>query len=280
MDYAAWIATLKHELANILNQVAAYVPRLLVAIMLLLIGWMVAKLLRVASVRLLIGLDRLWHRLVVHKGLEQLQPHRAPARIAGEILFWFVILLFIAAAASVLGLDIFVRWLSTVTTYIPILLTGLLIILAGVVIASLLRDAISSTAASAGVPQSDLLGRIAQTAVLLTAIIIGVNQIGIDVTFLSIVVGVLLAVTFGGIALAFGIGARAHMANIIAGHQLRQHYRIGDRLRIGDVTGTIIEFTATRAILDTDDGRVIIPASRFEESISAVIDREDDDGRQ
>ncbi len=280
MDYTAWITTLKTELANIINQVAAYVPRLLVAIMLLLIGWVVARLLRVISVRLLIGLDRLWHKVIAQKGLAQLQPHHGPARIAGEILFWFAILLFIAAAASVLGLDIFVKWLSAVTTYIPILLTGLLIILAGVVISSLLRDVITSAASSAGVPQSDLLGRIAQTAVLLTAIIIGVNQIGIDVTFLSIVVGVLLAVTFGGVALAFGIGARAHMANIIAGHQLRLHYRIGDRLRIGEVTGTIIEFTATRAILDTDEGRVIVPASRFEETISAVIDRAGDDGRQ
>lgn len=280
MDYAVWIATLKTELAGIVNQVAAYLPRLLVAVMLLVVGWVVARVLRVISVRLLIGLDSLWHRVISQKGLTQLRPHQGPARIAGEILFWFAILLFIAAAASVLGLDIFVKWLSEITTYIPILLTGLLIILAGVVISSLLRDVISSTASSAGVPQSELLGRIAQTAVLLTAIIIGVNQIGIDVTFLSIVVGVLLAVTFGGVALAFGIGARAHMANIIAGHQLRQHYRIGDRLRIGDVTGTIIEFTATRAILDTDDGRVIVPASRFEETISAVIDREDDDGRQ
>lgn len=279
MDYATWIATIKTELAAIANQVVAYVPRLLIALILLFVGWVAARLLRVASVRLLIGLDRLWHRVVAHKGLEQLQPHRGPARIAGEILFWFVILLFVAAAASVLGMNVFVQWLSTVTTYIPILLTGLLIILAGIVISSLLRDVIASTASSAGVPQSDLLGRIAQFAVLLTAVVIGVNQIGIDVTFLSIVVGVLLAVTFGGVALAFGIGARAHMANIIAGHQLRHHYRIGDRLRIGDVTGTIIEFTATRAILDTDDGRVIIPASRFEDAISAVIDREDGDGR-
>ena len=148
------------------------------------------------------------------------------------------------------------------------------IILAGIVISSLLRDLISSTALSAGVPQGDLLGRIAQIAVLLTAVIIGVDQIGIDVTFLSIIVGVLLGVTFGGIALAFGIGARSYLANIIAGHQLRQFYRVGDRLRIGDVTGTIIEFTPTKAILDTEEGRVIIPAQRFEEEITRVIDRE------
>ena len=67
MDYAAWIATLKGELANIINQVAAYVPRLLIALMLLLVGWMVAKLLRVASVRLLIGLDPLDFRVINEK---------------------------------------------------------------------------------------------------------------------------------------------------------------------------------------------------------------------
>ena len=221
MDYSGWMETLNKALANSAGQVAAYLPKLLIAVLLLLAGWLAAKLLRNFSVRLLIGLDRLWHKIIAHKGLEQLQPHHGPAKIAGEILFWFVILFAVGGAGSVLGLDIFVSWLSTITTYIPILLTGLLIILAGIVISSLLRDLISSTALSAGVPQGDLLGRIAQIAVLLTAVIIGVDQIGIDVTFLSIIVGVLLGVTFGGIALAFGIGARSYLANIIAGHQLR-----------------------------------------------------------
>jgi len=280
MDYKGWTEMLHREFAGMLNDTIAYLPKMLLAFAVMIAGWLVAKVLRTVSVRLLLSLDRLWHRVVSHGGLAPFHPHQAPAKIAGEILFWFTLLFFVSGAASILGLGTFVTWLSKIATYIPILLTGLLIILAGVVISALLRDLISSAAVSAGISQGDLLGRIAQTAILLTAIVIGVDQIGIDITFLSIIVGVVLAATFGGVALAFGTGARAYMGNIIAGHQLRQIYQPGDRLRIQGFEGTIVELTPTKVVLDSAEGRIIVPARLFEEEISLLADREETDGAE
>jgi hypothetical protein len=280
MDYKGWTDMLNREFAGMLTETIAYLPKLLLAAGLMVLGWLVAKLLRTLSIRLLLGLDRLWHRVVSHGGLTPLHPHQAPAKIAGEILFWFVLLFFIAGAAAILGLGTFVTWLSKIATYIPILLTGLLIILAGVVISALIRDLITSTAVSAGIAQGDLLGRVAQTAILLTAVVIGVDQIGIDITFLSIIVGVVLAATFGGVALAFGSGARSYMGNVIAGRQLRHLYQPGDRLRIQDIEGTIVELTPTKVILDSEAGRIVVPARLFEEEITVLADREDGDGHQ
>jgi len=277
MDVTSWIDLLHSELSIIVDQTVRYLPRLLFALVIMLAGWLVAKLSRAISVRLLIGIDRLWHRFISHRALEQFQPHYPPAKIAGEIVFWFIIMFFVAGAASILGLGTFVSWLSKVATYIPILLTGLLIILAGVIISALVRDLIVSSAISAGIPQSDLLGRIAQMAILLVTVIIGADQIGIDVTFLSIIIGVLTAVTFGGIALAFGAGAKDFVANIISSHQLRQTFRIGDKISIHGMDGVVLEVTSTKVILDTDQGRVIVPAKHFEEEVAILRDRGDTD---
>lgn len=275
MDTTAWLKAFRTEFTDLFFQVATYLPRLLLAIAVMVLGWLVARLVRALSVRLLLGLDLLWQRLVSHKGLERLQPRLPPARIAGEFLFWFVVLFFMAGAASILGLGTFVAWISKLTTYIPILLTGLLIIIAGIILSSLLRELVVSGAERAGIQRGDLLGRLAQIAVLLTATAIGVDQIGINISFLSIIVGIALAATFGSVALAFGIGAQTYMSNVIAGHQLKQIYHIGDRLRIGGVEGTIIELSSTKVILGTDKGRVIIPARLFEEAVAELPERTD-----
>jgi small-conductance mechanosensitive channel len=275
MDTTAWLKAFRDQFADLFYQVATYLPRLLLAIAVMALGWLIARVARALCVRLLLGVDLLWQRFIAHKGLERLQPRYPPARIAGEILFWFVVLFFMAGAASILGLGTFVAWISKLTTYIPILLTGLLIIIAGIILSSLLRDLVASGAERAGIQRSDLLGRIVQITVLLTATAIGVDQIGINISFLSVVVGVALAATFGSVALAFGIGAQTYMSNVIAGHQLKQLYQIGDRLRIGGIEGTIIELSNTKVILGTTKGRVIIPAKMFEEAVAELPERVD-----
>jgi len=275
MDTTAWLKAFRDQFSDLFYQVATYLPRLLLAIAVMALGWLIARVVRALSVRLLLGLDLLWQRLIAHKGLERLQPRYPPARIAGEILFWFVVLFFMAGAASILGLGTFVAWISKLTTYIPILLTGLLIIIAGIILSSLLRELVASGAERAGIQRSDLLGRIVQITTLLTATAIGVDQIGINISFLSVVVGVALAATFGSVALAFGIGAQTYMGNVIAGHQLKQLYQIGDRLRIGGIEGTIIELSNTKVILGTAKGRVIIPAKLFEEEVAELPERID-----
>lgn len=280
MEVRSWIEAFTAEWSTIATQTVSYLPRLLLAIGMLVAGWLAAKLVRSVSIRLLLGLDRLWLRLISRRGLERLQPQFPPARIAGEILFWFVVLFSAAAAAAILGLDVFVSWLSAVATYIPILLTGLLIILAGVVISALMRDLTTTTAARTGIGKAELLGRLVQVMILIMATAIGVEQMGIDMSFLSVITGVALAATLGGAALAFGLGARSYMSNVIAGHQLRQLYQAGDRLRLRGFEGVIIELTPTKVILSTENnGRVIIPARLFEEEIAELQGRAGDENR-
>lgn len=279
MEFTSWIETFSGEFTSAAGQIAAYLPRLLLALLVMVAGWLVAKLVRAISIRLLLGLDSLWQRLIARKGLERLQPRYPPARIVGEVLFWIVVLLFMAGAAAILGLEIFVAWLSTVATYIPILLTGLLIILAGIIISAMMRDLVATTAERTGIGKSELLGRIVQITILVTATAIGVKQIGIDITFLSVIIGIGLATTLGGIALAFGLGARDYMSNVIAGHQIRRLYQTGDRLRLRDYEGTIIELTPTRVVLSTERGRVIIPAALLEAEISEIREKPDHEGR-
>ena len=110
-----------------------------------------------------------------------------------------------------------------------------------------------------------LLGRVAQLVILVTAVVIGADQIGIKVTFLVIMVTVLASALLGGLALALSLGSRTYVSNLIGAHYLHQLFRVGQTVRIGSYEGRILEFTATAIVLETAEGRVNLPAKIYHE---------------
>ncbi len=275
MSYSSLLDTLTTSLSNAATKIITLVPRLLTAAVVLIIGWLIARLLKTVIVRLMRGVDNLWHKLIVREALVDVQNRYPPTKVIGEISFWLIILFFTALAADILGLSAFVAWISQIVSFLPLLIAGLVIIVAGVILSSLLRDLVASAAASAGAAQADLLGRVTQVIILITAIVIGVDQVGIDITFLSIMAAIVLATTLGGIAIAFGVGAKQHVENVIAGHNIRRRYRLGDTIRIRDMEGKIVGMGSMGIVIDTSDGQVSLPASLFDAEAAVLVERED-----
>lgn len=275
MTYSSLLDTFIEGLTSVGEKIVTFIPRLLTAVIVLIVGWLTARLVRIVIIRLARGLDNLWRRLVLRKELAEVQNRYPPTKIIGEISFWLIILFFSSMAADILGLSAFVSWISQIVSFFPLLIAGLVIIVAGIILSSLLRDLVASTASSAGAIQAELLGRITQVIILISAIVIGVDQIGIDITFLSIMAAILLSTTLGAVALAFGFGAKKHVANIIAGHNVRKRYHAGDAVRIRDIEGKIISMESSIVVIDTPEGQVSVPAAVFDVETAVLIERED-----
>ena len=270
------VSTLEGLLAEIQGmgvQMLDYLPRVGLAILILVFGWLLAKLLRILVERAVRHMDRLWQRIISKQELSSLQPRHPPTRIVGELVFWLMLLIFVTLASDVLGLDIFSSWLKEIATFLPLAMAGLLIVLVGFVVSSLARDLVTAAAESAELSHGDLLGRTAQFVILFIAIIIGIGQMGIDIMFLTVVVEIILATMLGGLALAFGLGARTHVSNIIAANQLRQIYQVGDKVRIGDIEGRVMDIMVSRVIIDTEAGTVDMPAKIFDEEVTSIIEK-------
>ena len=260
-------------LQNIVAQAQAYLPKILAAILVLIVGWLLARMVRFLVVRIVERLDQLWQRLISKRSHVQLQPRHPPTHMVGELIYWLSMLFFITMATEILGLNIFAVWLKQIVTYLPLAITGLLIVLVGFVVSSLARDVVTSATLSAGLSHGDLLARTVQVVILLTAVVLGIDQIGIDMLFLTVIAGVALAALLGGIALAFGLGARHHVSNIIAANQLRQVYQVGDLVCVGDIEGRIVDIMVSRVIIDTEKGAVDIPAKIFDEQVTTIIEK-------
>lgn len=247
--------------------VVEFAPKLAAAVILLIIGWIVARILGAIAKKLVIGLDALFMRVAKTDGASQEKIKHSYAAIANNIVFWTVMLFFIATSVNMLEWKLFFNVMENVISYLPNLITGLLIVLAGYLLSSAARTAITSTAFIAGLEQSEIIARVVQVIIILTAIIIGAGNMGINVRFLSNVIIVTFGVLLAGGALAFGLGARSLIANVIGAQYIRRHCRIGEVMKIGDIEGTILEVTQTSIILDTETGRTAIPAKRFHEQV-------------
>jgi small-conductance mechanosensitive channel len=273
--YESVTAALDNAFTQVAARVVEYTPNLLGAVGLLVLGWLVARLLRALALKAMQVLELLMHRL--SRGQTARSIPSGSVEIVAGILFWVVILFFAAAATHVLGMGAFSAWLQSLVSYLPTLLAGALIIVAGVLLAGLARDLTIAAASAFPDNQRRLLGRIVQGTVLVTAVAVGADQIGVRITFVVILAAVITSSIVGGIALAVSLGARAYVANLIGAHHLRQAFTLGQRVKIGELEGTILELTAVSIVLDTVQGRVNVPAKIYNEApIILLAERSDD----
>jgi small-conductance mechanosensitive channel len=146
-----------------------------------------------------------------------------------------------------------------------------LVLLAGWLAANVVRNAVQAAANTAGVLYGPALAQIARVGIVLLAALIAINELGLDITILTMTVTVVLGAVVGGFALAFGLGARTAVSNIVGAHYLRQVARTGQTIRLGDVQGEIVAITATAVVLKHAEGRVIVPAKQFNETMSTLV---------
>lgn len=274
MDYQSWTHALNQAMQLLVQKTSGHVPNILGAMALLIGGWIVARILRFACVRLIGGLDGLLRRHGMEPLLIRVGLARPASELVGTILYWLVLLVFFTAATEILGLPVVATWLGGVSTYLPRILVAILMLLGGFLAGSLARDAVASAAAAAGIAYSVLLGRVVYAAIVLVAVVTGIDQIGIESRFLTMTIAIVIGSLVGAAALAFGLGARTAVSNIIASHYLRQIYREGHTIRIGEAQGKISEITNTVVILENSNERLVVPAKEFSEKTSVLLRRE------
>lgn len=273
-ERADWIETLEAGFARLLDAFLNYLPQVVGAVLLLLAGWVVAALLRMVTVRAVRGLG--WFLPRVLPGAAATRSRRAlPPGLIGGVVFWVAFLAFVAAAAQVLGLTVFASWLDAIFGHLPLIALAAVIVIAGVVISQLVREAVIGAAAAAGLEYRAMLGYAAQATILAAVAVIGLDLVGLDITFLVVLAAILVGAVSGGAALAFGLGSQGLVSNLLGVRAIRHRLREGDSIRIGDLEGRVVELGRRTVLLETAEGRVTVPGRYFSERPCTLLMRED-----
>jgi len=205
-----WGDAVLTSLANALNLVLTFIPKLLGFLVILIVGLIIASLVSKAVTFLLrrIGFDNLANRIGLTRFEERMGVKLDPAGVLGKVVYWFIFLIFLIPATDSLGLPAVSNILNSLVAYIPNVFVAILILFLGTLAATFVSDLVRGATASTNVGNPNLFANIARYAIIGFAVIMALEQLQITPALLNILFTAIVgsaAIAFG---LAFGLGGQ------------------------------------------------------------------------
>lgn len=264
-DPQNWIDIITAALTEMLNQIAAFLPNLIGALLVLLTGWLLAwlgqRIVRRALVRL--GFNRLIERAGVTGALDSAGVATSASHLAGRAIYWLLLLTFLMVAVESLGLTGAATALRALVAYLPRVMGAAIVLVGGALLGQFLGKGTQALAAGSGVEFHAALGRAVQYIVLAMAAILAVDQLGLNTTLLNDVLGNLLTVAGAGLALAFALGSREAVRNLLAGFYAKELFEVGQTIEIDGYRGALEAIGPLKAVIAAakDGENVTVPNS-------------------
>lgn len=250
---------------NLIAAVADLVPRILVAIVVIVLGLVVAKLAE-KSIKALferLKIDALLERAGVTGALRRIGLSGSPGRLLAKTVYFLLIILFTQSVCRAVGLAVIAEAIGAFFSYLPNLIAAFLVLLLGMIVSQFVGRAITRSAEEAGLEYGPALGRAVSSLVMFVVIVMALGQLRIDTGIIRMVVLVLLAAVAVAIALSFGLGTRDVTRNLVAGFYVRRLVREGEALEIDGHQGIVIAVTPLQTLLEQDGHTLAVPNQVF-----------------
>ena len=153
---------------------------------------------------------------------------------------------------------------------LPDILLATVILLAGFFGARILRNFVTTTFDSTGLPAARLSSQLVYGLCITVVAIMAASRVGVDTSFLASFLLILAAGCVGMLALSVGLGAGPAIKNLIGTYSVRHFVRVGQQVQIGDMSGKVLDLTSMVLVLDVDGKQVVIPASRLNDSYTTI----------
>jgi hypothetical protein len=206
----SWAQVVVVSLQNLWASIIRFVPNILGALIVFIIGLIVASALGALVERIFqaIRFDSFLNRIGLEPYFRRAGLKLRGAYFLGRVVFWFLVIVFLLAVSDALGLFALSGFLHDVLVFIPNVIVAVLIMLAAVVLANFIRRLITASVASAQLHASHFLGNLAWWAIVIFGLLAALVQLNIAVTIINtVVMGIVAMIALAG-GLAFGLGGR------------------------------------------------------------------------
>ena len=213
-----WVDFLRASFSNLWGGVSSFVPQLVVAIIVFVVGWMIAVALGkfVEQILKALKVDIALKSLGMEEPLGRAGWKLDSGAFVGGLVRWFFILVFVLAAADVLGLSQVTEFLrSIVLTYIPKVIAASLILVAAALLADLAHHVVEGSAKAAHLPSAGFLGGIAKWAIWVFALMAALYQLDIVGPLVQTLFTAFVAMLALAGGLAFGLGGKETAARYL-----------------------------------------------------------------
>lgn len=204
-----WQTIILEPTKAMLIRAGAFIPVLVGVILILVIGWLIAKVLQQLVTR---GLKAIQLDNIAEKGgladiLAKGEVKYTLSELIGVIVYWSAMLIVLVTAINAIGLTVAAELLDKIVFYIPNVVAGIFILVIGMFLATFVAGLVRTTAANAGIGQAKGLAQITQLAIIIFAVIVALDQF-VRTDVLKNSLSIILAALGLGLALAFGLGCK------------------------------------------------------------------------
>ncbi len=208
MDWLTFVVV--DPVKAMLIRIWGYIPAIAGAIVILVVGWLIAKLIETVIVRLLkaIRLDTVSDKAGIANVLAHGEIKLSLSELIGAVIYWIIILVVIATALGTLNLTIASDMVARLIEYVPNILAAIFILVVGAFVSNFVTTVVLTTAGNAGIKKAGALAKIVKTVIMIFAVVIAIEQLKIASTVIVLAVNIILISIGIGIALAFGLGCK------------------------------------------------------------------------
>ncbi|MEE8199604.1 MAG: hypothetical protein V3R29_00410 [Candidatus Acidoferrales bacterium] len=205
-----WRDLLIQPMQDMLAKILSFLPNLAFAILILVAGWIFARILRALVERMLrmAKFDSLTERAGINQALQQGQITATPSGIVGRLVYWIVFLVFLVGAINILQLTVATDLLQDLILYIPNVIAAVFILALGFFFGGLARGFVATLTGGFRAVNPQTIGKIAQAAVTIFAVAAALEQLRIATTMITSAFNILFGAVALGLALAFGLGCK------------------------------------------------------------------------
>ena len=153
---------------------------------------------------------------------------------------------------------------------IPDILLAIVLLLVGIFGARTLRTLVTTSFDATGLPAARLSGQLVFGLCITAVVIMAATRLGFDTSFLASFLLIMAAGCMGMLALSVGMGAGPAIRNLIGTYSVRHFVRVGQQVKIGEMTGRVLDLTSMVLVLDVEGKQVVIPAARLNEAHTTI----------
>ncbi len=217
MEIQTWTEVVTASLQTLWTGFLEFLPSLLGAVIVFIIGWVIATLLGKLAGQVIraLRIDQILEKMGFKKSFDRANLKLDSGNFFGELVRWFFIIVFLMASTDILGLPEVTIFLKTVLLYIPQLIVAVFILLIAVVVANFLQKLVKASVEAAGLNSANFLGAMTKWSVLVFAMLAALLQLGIVPSLIqTLFTGFVAAVTLA-IGLSFGLGGKDTAAEFL-----------------------------------------------------------------
>jgi len=254
------------------QELLKFMPKLIAVIAVLIIGWLLIKI-----VSFLVKKALKFSKIdILAEKLQEIDIFKnvsiKPTIIVVKVVKWILLLLMLIIISDILGLQMLTDGIASFIGYLPKLFSAIAILMIGIYIANIIKNAIQSLFKSLDLGGSNVIGSIVFFAIVVIVAITALNQAGIDTEMITSNLTLILGSLLLAFTIAFGLGSKEIVQRLLFGFYSRKNLSVGQKIKIGGIEGTIDAIDNIYLTLITDDGKFIFPIKEVNDTIIQVLD--------